>query len=372
MERKRSKWMQTRPIGGGQLDRRQFLRSVAGLGLSAASLGLLDGCAGRPVAPGVATETLETTTIRLIKSPSICVAPQYMAEDFLKGEGFTTVQYIDNPSNNVLEPISAGLVDMGLQFSGPNITYVDDGKSLTVLAGIHVGCFVLFGTEQVNSIADLKGKTVSITALGGPEHVFLSSMLAYVGLNPTSDVTWITRPRPEAQQLLADGKIDALLAFPPFAQELQAKKIGHVVVNSMVDKPWSQYFCCMVVGRQEFVQQNPVATKRALRAILKATDSVALQPDRAAKLLVDRGFTTNYDYALQAMQDIPYNHWRDFEPADTLRFFSLRLRDAGMIKSTPDEIIAKSADWRFLNELKQELPAPVSSVGSSGLVCRVG
>ncbi len=358
--------------GSGNLNRRQFLRGVAGLGLSAAGMALLDGCAGSPAAPSVASETLETTTIRLHKGPSICIAPQYMAEDFLKGEGFTTVQYIDNPTNNVLEPISAGLVDMGLQFSGPNLTYLDAGKSLTVLAGIHVGCFVLFGTEQMNSIADLKGNTVAITALGGPEHVFLSSMLAYVGLNPTLDVAWITRPRPEAQQLLADGKIDAVLAFPPFAQELQAKQIGHVVVNSMVDKPWSQYFCCMVVGRQEFVQQNPVATKRALRAILRATDRVALQPERAAKLMVDRGFTTNYDYALKAMQEIPYNHWREYDPADTLRFFALRLHDAGMIKSNPDELIAKGTDWRFLNELKREMPAPAASARNAGLLCRLG
>jgi NitT/TauT family transport system substrate-binding protein len=363
---------QSSVIGGGLLSRRQFLRGLAGLGLSTAGLVLLGGCASQPAAPDVAKQALETTTIRLHKPPSICVAPQYMAEDLLKGEGFTTVKYVDNPSNNVLEPISTGLVDIGMQFSGPNIISLDAGKSLTVLAGIHVGCFVLFGTEQVNSIGDLKGKTVSITTLGGPEHVFLSSMLAYVGLNPTLDVNWMTRPGPEAHQLLADGKIDALLAFPPAAQELQARRIGHMVVNSMVDKPWSQYFCCMVVGRQEFVQNNPVATKRALRAILRATDRVALQPERAAQFLVDKTYTKNYDYALKAMQEIPYNTWREYDPADTLRFFALRLHDAGLVKRSPDELIAKGTDWRFLNELKKELPTSASSAQSGGLICRLG
>jgi NitT/TauT family transport system substrate-binding protein len=50
----------------------------------------------------------------------------------------------------------------------------------------------------------------------------------------------------------------------------------------------------------------------------------------------------------------------------------LRLRDAGMIKGTPDEIIAKGTNWRFLNELKQELPAYAPSAKNSGLVCQVG
>jgi NitT/TauT family transport system substrate-binding protein len=341
---------------GSRLSRRRFLRGVAGLGLSAAGLALLDGCGGSPAAPPAAAETLETTTIRLIQTQTICVAPLYVAEDLLKGEGFTSVQYIDVPSNNVVEAITAGHIDLGFQFSGPIITYLDAGKPLTVLAGVHIGCFVLFGTERVNAIGDLKGKTLAITVLGGPEHVFLASMLAYVNIDPNKDVTWTTLPRPEAQQRFTDGKIDAFLAFPPIAQELEAKKIRHVVLNSMMDKPWSQYYCCMVVASRDFVNNNPVATKRALRAILQATDSVAREPERAARLMVDKGYTPNYAYALKAMQDIPYNKWREYDPADTLRFYALRLRDAGMIKSSPDELIAKGTDWRFLNELKKELP----------------
>jgi NitT/TauT family transport system substrate-binding protein len=360
-------------ISGGQLGRRQFLRSVAGLGLSAAGLALLNGCAGSPAAPGTATETLETTTIRLSQSSStICLAPLYIAEDLLKGAGFTRVEYVDVPNNDVVAALTSGQIDMGMQYSGPIITYLDAGKPLTVLAGVHGQCPVLFGTEGVNGIADLKGRTLAITALGAGEHVLLSSMLAYVGLNPTTDINWIFLPQPEAQQRFTDGKIDAFLAFPPAAQELQAKKIGHIVLNTMVDKPWSQYFCCMPTTNREFAQKNPVATKQALHAILKATDIVALQPERAARFMVDKGYTKNYDYALKSVQDIPYNTWRAFDPVDTLRFYALRLRDAGMIKSSPDELIAKGTDWRFLNELKKELPAAAPSAQSGGLFCRLG
>jgi len=372
MERERSKHTTLPFVKGRQLGRRQFLRAVAGLGLSAAGLALLDSCGSSPTAPGAATETLETTTIRLIRGPSVCVAPVYTAGDLLKGEGFTTIQHVDLPTSNVVRALTSGQADMGMQFSGPIITYLDAGKPLTVLAGIHVGCFVLFGREGVNSIGDLKGKTLAITGLDGPDHAFLSSMLAYVGLNPTSDITWLILPQPEALQRFTDGKVDAFLAFPPTAQELQAKKVGHVVVNSMMDKPWSQYFCCMATANREFAQKNPVATKQALHAILKATDIVALQPERAARFMVDKGYTKNYDYALKSVQDIPYNTWRAFDPVDTLRFYALRLRDAGMIRSSPDELIAKGTDWRFLNELKKELPTPTASATTGGLFCRLG
>jgi NitT/TauT family transport system substrate-binding protein len=138
---------------------------------------------------------------------------------------------------------------------------------------------------------------------------------------------------------------------------MRARNVGHVVVNSAIDRPWSQYFCCMVAGNTEFIREHPVATKRVLRAILKATDICAADPEKAARRLIDGGFTQRYDYALQALTDLPYDRWREYDPEDTLRFYALRLHEAGMIKATPNTILADGTDWRFLNELKRELKA---------------
>jgi NitT/TauT family transport system substrate-binding protein len=220
---------------------------------------------------------------------------------------------------------------------------------------MHVGCFELFGTGQIRAVRDLKGKRVAIPALGSPHHVFLASMAAYVGLDPSRDINFVTYPSNQSMQLLADSKIDALLSFPPVPQELRAKKIGHVILNSSVDRPWSQYFCCMISGNREFVRKHPVATKRAMRALLKAVDLCVGMPERAARIVADRGYP--YEYALQAVREIPYAKWRDYDPEDAVRFYSLRLRDAGMIKSSPNKILADGADWRFWNELKRELKA---------------
>jgi NitT/TauT family transport system substrate-binding protein len=139
------------------------------------------------------------------------------------------------------------------------------------------------------------------------------------------------------------------------AELLPGEGIGHVVVNSSVDRPWSQYFCCMVYANREFVRTHPVATKRVLRAILKAADLCALAPGQAARTLVDQGFTQNYNDAFQTMKDVPYAKWREYEPEGTVRFYALRLHQAGMIKGTPQKIIGQGTDWRFWNELKREL-----------------
>ena len=128
-----------------------------------------------------------------------------------------------------------------------------------------------------------------------------------------------------------------------------------MIVNSAVDRPWSQYFCCMVGANREYVQNYPVATKRVLRALLKATDLCATQPTRVARQIVEGGFTPRYDYALQTFNEVPYDKWREYDPEDTIRFYALRMREGGFIKTSPQKIIAEAADWRFLDELKREL-----------------
>jgi NitT/TauT family transport system substrate-binding protein len=180
-------------------------------------------------------------------------------------------------------------------------------------------------------------------------------MAAYVGLDPSRDITWLTLPPVESMRRLEEGSIDAFLGFPPEPQTLRARHVASVVVNSALDKPWAQYFCCMVTGNRQFVQKHPVATKRALRAILKAADLCAEQPERTARLLVDKGYAPQYDYALQLMRELPYGKWREYDPEDTIRFYSLRLHEVGMIKVSPETIIATGTNLRFLNELKQEL-----------------
>jgi NitT/TauT family transport system substrate-binding protein len=328
--------------------RRTFL---GGLTLAGAA-----GLLGLRPEPAAAEPPPETTTLRLARDRSLCVAPQHVAEEFLRGEGFTDVQYVvTGDFIGTQKGLASGELGVSMQFVGPLIIRIDAGDPIVLLAGGHVGCFELFGTDRVRAIRDLKGKTVAVPGLGSPHHVFLSSMVAHVGLDPRKDINWVTQPPQEAMLLLAEGKIDGFLGFPPQPQELRARKIGHVVVNSAVDRPWSQYFCCMVAGNREFVRKHPVASKRALRAILKAANMCALEPARAAQILVDKGFTTRYDYALQALKDIPYFRWREYDPEDTVRFYALRLHESGMVKSNPNKIIAQGADWRFLNELKKEL-----------------
>jgi NitT/TauT family transport system substrate-binding protein len=329
--------------------RRRFLGSTALAGIAASMLPALGARAAEP--------SLETTTIKLPRDPAICTMPQMITEQLLQAEGFTDIQFVGEPPGNPAEQLARGDVDLMVGYASNFILGLDKGKATMLLAGVHVGCFVLFGHEDVHGIAGLKGKTVGVPGFGTGPHLLLSLMAAEIGLDPKKDMRWTADPAVKPKDLFIEGKIDAFLGFPPEPQELRAKQIGRVIFDTALDRPWSQYFCCMLACNREFVRRHPVATKRAMRAILKAADLCASEPPRAARLLVDGGFTPRYDYALQTLKDVPYDRWREYDPEDTIRFYTLRMRDAGFIKSTPQKIISDSTDWRFLDELKRELKA---------------
>jgi NitT/TauT family transport system substrate-binding protein len=296
----------------------------------------------------------ETTTIRLAWYPNICTAPADIAGDLLRAEGFTDIRYLRKVP---VDAVARGEIDFDFETAAWVAFQLDAGEPITALAGVHPGCYELFAGESIRTISDLKGKRVGINILGSSGHLLLAIMAAQVGLDPHKDIDWVTSPGGNFMALLAEGKVDAFLAFPPEPQELRTRKIGRMILSLGADKPWSQYFCCIAFGNREFVRDHPVATKRFLRAILKAADLCATEPEMAAQQLVDGGFTERYDYALQTLTEIPYDSWRQFDHEDSMRFYALRLHEVGMIKSSPSALLAEGTDWRFLNELKRELKA---------------
>jgi NitT/TauT family transport system substrate-binding protein len=298
----------------------------------------------------------ETTTIRLGKNSNLCLAPFYVAEDLLRAEGFKEIQYIAQAEGLSLPQLVArGDADFGSTFAATIVYHVDAGLPLVVFGGLHAGCYELFAHEGIRTVTDLKGRRVGIQTLASSAHLYLSIMASHVGLDPLRDIDWVVGPN--SIERFAHHEVDAFLAFPPEPQQLRSQNIGRTIIRTTVDPPWSQYFCCMVFSSREFLTSHPVATKRALRALVKASEFCATNPAAAARRLVHGQFTKNYAHALEAVREIPYTAWRDYDAEDSFRFYALRLREIGMINSNPKELIGQSTDWRFINELREELKA---------------
>ena len=306
----------------------------------------------------------ETKTIRLIYDPddggALCYAPTWVAADLLRAEGFTDVRFVKMIEKTNVEPptLAAGQADMSGVFGPDLIMGVDAGLPVVGLAGLHGGCLELVGSERVRTIRDLNGKKIAVSALGVTDHLFIANMLAYIGMNPRKDVQWVVHEPPESIRLLAQGKVDALLAFPPMPQQLRAKKIGHVLLRTAEDPPWSQYICCMLVASKQFVQNSPVATKRAIRAVLKSVSSACRSRSDPPASSWTRSLrweqaTRRRSRRSRTCATVPCGVNTTRNP----RSSSTRCACGRMASSRARrrKIIAQGTDWRFLAELKKEL-----------------
>lgn len=325
--------------------RRDFMHAVGATGLAAAV-----------PARAAAEPPPETTRIRLQDSPVACFAPLYVAEALLRAEGFTDVQYVKTPfAKGPSDAVASGQIDIAQDDAAAYAMQLDHDAPILVLGGLHTGCWEMFAQTSIHSMRDLKGKTVAAPE-GSSRAAFISAMVSLVGLDPRHDIVWKRHDPDESMRLFEQGKLDALLGFVPEPQVLRAKKIGHVLLNTLTDKPWSQYFCCLAAGNRDFVRKHPIATKRALRALLKAVDICGGQPEYATRLVAKRGvLSADYKFVLQAVREVGYGSWREYPSEDTMRFMSLRLREVGIIKSDPKKLLARGTDWRFIDQLKTEL-----------------
>ena len=231
-------------------NRRRFLA-----GMSAAGAAGLIGTAGLIGAArsAFAEPPPEITRIRTSVYPKVsdCATPFYAAEELLHAEGFTEVEFVQ-PANDAegMRMLSEGKVDIETYDAPIILQLIDSGTPLKVLAGVHAGCTEVLAGPHVTSVKDLRGRRVGINQRNGLGHLLLRLMAAHVGVDTDKEIEWVETPN--SLDMLAEGKIDAFLATPPDPQIARDRKIGHPILITALDRPWSQYFCCLIVRQRRF------------------------------------------------------------------------------------------------------------------------
>jgi NitT/TauT family transport system substrate-binding protein len=322
--------------------------------------GALAACAptsGAGAGPAKELPPPETKSVRIVK-PVSCDPGMWLAKDYLVAEGFTDISFVPTGFTS-RDWITNRLADVSLAHPEFAVVTIDAGLPLVVLTGLHSGCLELWVGAGIADFRDLRGKRIAVRAkdISDQFYAFFATLLGYVGIDPLKDVQFIEGGDYQGMvDVFTGGRADAFLAGGsqgPLLKRLPQRP-GHVILESMTDKPWSQYFCCSLVANRDWARQNPVATKRVTRALLNATDAAAKDMPRAAHDAAASGIGDDESIVAETMAMCTYN-WRDVEPEETLRFFGLRLAQANLIKRTPDQLIALGTDFTYMRQLRTEL-----------------
>ena len=282
--------------------RRDFLTSAS----SAAAAGFLGARAS------VADEAPpETTTIRLATVTNICIAPTYFAAELLRAEGFTDVRYIPAQGGfTAAQMIGHGEIDFGMTLGASLVAHLDAGAPLTVIGGVHSGCYELFAREHIHTITNLKGKSVGIQTLSSSAHLYLSIMAAHVGLNPQTDINWVTSPAGDASEpmeLYAAGKDRCVSRLP--ARATGAAGARHRARDHQ-DRHGPPLVAVLLLhaGRQSGVRPRSSGRHQTCSACrAQGGRSLRRRAGTGRAPAGGRGVTPRLDFALQTMNEVAYD-----------------------------------------------------------------
>ena len=344
----------------GTITRREILRRGTALAAGLAAIPLLEACAQtaapapRPAAQTTPLPPPETTTFRI--QCSSCDAPIMAAERYLRDEGFTDVTIADSGGAAAL---AAGKLDMTIFFPPSIANAIQSGTKIVAVGGLHPGCAEVWASSTVAKLTDLRGRTVVVRskALSELGYSYLAVVLKQAGVDP-KDVNFVVQPDGDPVKLYVEGKNDAVFVATTSAAALKANPAnkGHVIHSQVMDEPWSKLDCCILATSEDWYRANPIAAKRALRAIYRAADALPADRADAAKLATDKGLfggAANYANVREAANMVPLD-WRQSDPEKSVRFFAPLLIDTGLMKITVDDVV-KTVDLRVLRELKSEL-----------------
>jgi len=348
------------------IGRRELLRRSAALGVLLASVDALAACASPAATIASASPTprlsptptplppAETTTFRVAGAP--CDAPIMAAERYLRDEGFTEITITDGGSAAALV---AGKLDVTILFPPSLANALQSGQKVVALGGLHPGCSEIWAQQNIPALTDLRGKTIVVRAktLADLGYSYTALVLKQAGVDP-KDVNFVVQADADPVKLYLAGKNDAVFVATTSAAALKANPAnkGHVVHSQVMDAPWSTLDCCILATSEDWYRANPIAAKRALRAMYRAADALPADRADAAKLATDKGLfggTANYANVREAANMVPLD-WRTSDPEKAVRFFAPLLTGTGLMTLGADDMV-RALDLRILGELKSEL-----------------
>ncbi|WP_256889904.1 ABC transporter substrate-binding protein [Acidomonas methanolica] len=219
---------------------------------------------------------------------AICTAavPVANAKGFFRRYNLD-IDYVNfaGSTDQLLEALSTGKADgapgMALRWLKP----LQQGFDVKLVAGLHAGCMYLMTNPAsgLTKLADLKGKTIGVTDIGGPDRNFFAIRLKEAGLDPESDIQWRQFPVDLLPVALQRGEVQAFSDGDPFST-LQKKQFGLIEIDSNMRDRWAHIACCVIGLRGSLIRAEPQTAAAVTRALLEAGAWLACNPEEAAEI----------------------------------------------------------------------------------------
>ena len=281
----------------------------------------------------------EKTKVTIAYAGGTCEAPVFVAyhNGFFEEEGLE-VELVQAGFDELKQGLATGKIDAAMA----NIAWfkpIEQGLSLKLTAGIHTGCIkaVIPGDSDINSFADLKGKTIGVDAIGGGPQIALSAKLREVGVDPNSEVNWVAYSGNLLDEAIKKGEIQAYMTWDPFPTKAVEEAGYKYLLDIGADDPFKDKYCCFVGVSKTLVEKDPETAGKITRALMKSSEWVQQNPVEAAKVSLDNNYVGG-DLDLNSKLLGEYNWTPSVEKAqENIKWYISELKDQGILEDSTDE-----------------------------------
>src|SRR2546427_7200585 len=238
------------------------------------------GAQTRPPAKVVYTLTTKDVSVGLSAHPSIPLTLGYW-----KAEGLDVEVTTLEGSTAGLQQLAAG----NIQFAtvGPEVALIarEKGvkvKSFYVVSGVTIFRVVVPRESSVQSVADLRGKTIGVSAMASGAVPVARALLASGGLDPDKDVKWIAVGTGAPAAVALNGKsVDAMALWGDFQAGLENRGLQFREITAPFMK---DLLGQVVIARDDFLAEHPAVAVAFARGLAKATLFGLSNPEAAVRL----------------------------------------------------------------------------------------
>lgn len=294
-----------------------------------------------PVANGL-------TKMRVIATPgSLCLVALPLAKEqgILEKYGLDVDLFsVGNDTGAIVEALALGKADATSNFLLRFVKPLEAGFDVKLTAGLQAGYSYLVASRGsgVNSLEDLRGKTIGMADIGNPSRFLYASELKKLGIDPENDVKWRQFPADMLAPAVGRGEIDAYVDNDPnvyYAVQRSEGKLFIAASNGVGEL--GAKTCCVVAIGGAFLRANRPAAANFTRALIEASQIVHHNLDLAVttvKKSAIRANTPREDLA-KMIASYPYG---DQPTGDAFRrqilSYAEDLKRAGILKSSTDPV----------------------------------
>lgn len=252
------------------------------------------GCGANTATPPAATsDGNQIKKVKLGYSGGACEAFLFAAYEkgFLKEEGLDA-ELVKVDFETLKESLTTGKIQASSGMVMKFVKPAEQGVDLVFTSGIHTGCIQLLvpSNSSIKTVNDLKGKIIGNNGMGDGPMIFVTRALQKAGLNYKDDVQWRAYPAPELAGALERGEVDAITLSDPIAQMVVDSGKARKLLNTTVDQPYHDEYCCMATISGKYFKDDPAGAAAITRALMKGAKWVSENPDEAAKLIVEKKY----------------------------------------------------------------------------------